>query len=154
MNIASTTSSNNKIFTAEIVKNDQDLMIKSMSNSISSLHSHKSYSASTTSSSYAQKINILGVEIIQLPSILEKEIRIKKIFEASNIGLVVDSNYEEGINGCLIKEIKENSVIKSDNRLRVGDYIQSLNNENMKKITNSTAKSILKRASLVSNDIM
>ena len=73
-----TTGTRSKIFTAEIVKNNNDddlTMIKKMSNSINSLHSsHKSCS---TSSSYAQKINILGVEIIKLPSILEKEIRIR-----------------------------------------------------------------------------
>ncbi len=68
--------------------------------------------------------------------------------------MIVDCNFEEGINGCIIKEIKDNSAISKDKRLQIGDYILSVNNENMKKITNSTAKSILKRASLVSSDIM
>lgn len=69
-------------------------------------------------------------------------------------GLIVDSNYDEGLNGCIINEIKDNGAVYKDKRLIIGDYILSVNNENMKKITNSTAKSIIKRASLSSKDIM
>ena len=148
---------------AELVKNEEKSL---SSNSANSLHgSHKEecstvMSASTTSSinnsatTSTYKVNILGVEIIKLPSMLERELRIVKRNYEPDLGLIVDSNYEEGVNGCVVKEIKENSIVKRDNRLRTGDYIRSVNNENMKKITNSIAKSILKRAALVSNDIM
>jgi hypothetical protein len=77
------------------------------------------------------------------------------VFDARlQLGLSVDSNHDEGQNGCKIVKITENSAAHRDGRLAIGDYILAVNNENMRNITNATAKSVLKRASLVSTDIM
>ena len=68
------------------------------------------------------------------------------------IGLTVDAQ-DKAINGCIAKTIQSGSAIAKDGRLSVGDYIISINNESMKRITNSQARAILRRSSLLSTDI-
>jgi C-terminal processing protease CtpA/Prc len=40
-----------------------------------------------------------------------------------------------------------------DGRIKVGDYIVSVNNESTRKITNAQARAIIRRASLLGFDI-
>ena len=69
------------------------------------------------------------------------------------LGLVVDAYVDEGVNGCLIRSIAPTTTTTKQYTLRPGDYILSINNENMKKISNAQARSIIRRASLVRSDI-
>lgn len=98
-------------------------------------------------------MNILGKEIVRLPNYLEKELRIVKHFYPLGI-ISVDCSVDEGINGCVIKKIEPNSACAKDGRLKVGDYLLSVNNEKMRILTNSSARAILNRASLTSKDVM
>ncbi len=70
-----------------------------------------------------------------------------------SLGLVVDAYVDEGVNGCLIRSIAPASIIANQHGIRPGDYILSINNENMKKISNAQARSIIRRASLMGSDI-
>ena len=90
--------------------------------------------------------------MIALPNFLEHEIKVKKNYTA--LGIQVDCDRDEGVNGCMVSNITQDSAVERDARLNLGDFILSLNNENMRKISNATAKAILKRASLTSSDIV
>ena len=98
-------------------------------------------------------INILGKEIIKLPTQLEREIKIKKKFDPLGISSV-DCHTDEGINGCVVLKIEPNTACAKDNRLKEGDYLLSVNNEQMRNLTNSSAKAVLNRASLTSSDVV
>lgn len=98
-------------------------------------------------------INILGKEIIKLPTFLEKEIKIKKSFDPLGITLV-DCYVDEGVNGCIILKIEKSSACYKDSRLNVGDYLLSVNNEQMRNLTNSSARAILNRATLTSSELI
>ena len=78
-------------------------------------------------------INILGKEIVKLPVELECEIKIKKKFDPLGIQSV-DCLYDEGVNGCLVLRIEPNTACARDNRLKVGDYLLSVNNEQMRNL--------------------
>lgn len=54
----------------------------------------------------------------------------------------------------IVKEISENGAVFKDGRLQLGDCLIEINNENLKDITNSQARAILRRAQLLSTDIM
>ena len=88
-----------------------------------------------------------------MPCHLEREIKIKKYFYPLGLSQV-DCQVDEGINGCVIVKIDKNSAISRDNRLRAGDYLLSVNNEQMRNLSNSSARSILNRASLTSRDVV
>jgi len=61
---------------------------------------------------------------------------------------------DKGINGCVVKTLQKVGAIYKDGRIQVGDYIMSINNESMRRITNTQARVILRRASMVvSTDI-
>ncbi|KAK7495863.1 hypothetical protein BaRGS_00012853 [Batillaria attramentaria] len=79
----------------------------------------------------------------------EKHIRLEKGSE--QLGLTVET-VDKGVNGCVVKAISKGAVSK-DGRLQVGDYIVSINNESLRRITNAQARAILRRTSLLSNDI-
>jgi hypothetical protein len=98
-------------------------------------------------------INILGKDIIKLPSHLEREIKIKKNFDPLGIQSV-DCQVDEGINGCQVLQIDPNSACGKDKRIRVGDFLLYVNNEQMRNLSNSSAKAILNRASLTSTDVV
>lgn len=106
----------------------------------------------STCSLNSTRVLRLGKEVIALPNFLEHEIKVKKNYTA--LGIQVDCEWDEGVNGCVVKGITTDSAVERDARLKVGDFILALNNENMRKITNATAKAILKRASLTSSDIV
>ena len=133
-------------------KNNNKYKVSS-SKSRPTIFSSTMVSRSSSRSSSAKIINILGKEIVKLPAELECEIKIKKKFDPLGIQ-TVDCLYDEGINGCLVLRIEPNTACARDNRLKVGDYLLSVNNEQMKNLTNSTAKGILNRASLTSNDVV
>jgi C-terminal processing protease CtpA/Prc len=70
------------------------------------------------------------------------------------LGLIVDAYVDEGVNGCYIRSTTTpSSTIATQHVLRPGDYILSINNESMKKISNAQARSIIRRASLIGSDI-
>jgi len=104
-------------------------------------------------SSSVKIINILGKEIIKLPLCLEREIKIKKEFKTLGISLV-DSNVDEGVNGCCILKIEKNSACFNDARLQVGDYLIAINNEQLRNVSNSSARAILNRATLTSSEYL
>jgi hypothetical protein len=103
--------------------------------------------------SIVKVLNILGTDLVKFPAQLEKEVKIKKNFDP--LGIVnVDCFIDHGINGCAILKIEPNSACSKDNTLDCGDYLVSVNNEKMRNLTNSRAKSILNRASLTSSDVL
>ncbi|CAF0743296.1 unnamed protein product [Rotaria sordida] len=103
---------------------------------------------STSSQSSGRVITLLNHEVIQLPIDLECETLIKYNFD--QLGLVVDASVDEGVNGCYIRSITSTS---NNTCLQAGDFIVSINNENMRKISNAQARSIIRRASLIGSDI-
>ena len=117
------------------------------------LHSSTLASRSSSRSSSAKIINILGKDIIKLPVELECEIKIRKKFDPLGIQSV-DCNSDEGVNGCIVLRIEPNTACARDARLKSGDYLLSVNNEQMRNLTNATAKGILNRASLTSSDVV
>lgn len=95
-------------------------------------------------------IHSLGGSTESLPSTLEKTIKIRKGQE--QLGITVDA-IDKGVNGCVVKSISPNGAIGRDGRIAVGDYIVSINNESMRRITNAQSRAILRRASLLGIDI-
>ncbi|XP_076440217.1 multiple PDZ domain protein-like isoform X4 [Babylonia areolata] len=85
-----------------------------------------------------------------LPSELEKCISLDKGNE--QLGINVET-VDKGINGCVIKSIIPGGAVHKDGRLQPGDYIVSINNESLRRITNAQARAILRRTSLLSSDI-
>ncbi len=113
----------------------------------------KAHSCCSSRSSSVKIVNILGKEIIKLPNFLEREIKVRKNFQPLGISSV-DCQIDEGINGCTILKIDPNTACAKDNNLKVGDYLLSVNNEQMRNLTNSSAKAILNRASLTCTDVV
>jgi C-terminal processing protease CtpA/Prc len=68
------------------------------------------------------------------------------------VGLTVET-VEKGINGCIVKTISPLGAVAKDGRIRVNDYIVFVNNETLRRITNSQARAILRRAQLLGTDI-
>ncbi|CAF2616811.1 unnamed protein product [Rotaria sp. Silwood2] len=101
---------------------------------------------STSSQSSGRVITLLNHEVVQLPIDLERETLIKHNFD--QLGLAVDASVDEGVNGCYIRLITSNNTC-----LQTGDFIVSINNEHMRKISNAQARSIIRRASLIGSDI-
>ncbi|CAF4453124.1 unnamed protein product, partial [Adineta steineri] len=93
-------------------------------------------------------ITLLNHEVIQLPVQLEREMLIKHNFD--QLALVVDASIDAGVNGCCIQSIVSPSI---EIPLKIGDFITSINNENMRKISNAQARAIIRRASLIGSDI-
>ena len=60
---------------------------------------------------------------------------------------------DKGVNGCVVKSLTPEGAVQKDGRLQPGDYIVSINNESLRRITNAQAKAILRRTSLLSSDI-
>lgn len=58
---------------------------------------------------------------------------------------------DKGINGCIVKVLKKDGAVYQDGRIQVGDYIMSINNESMRRITNTQARLILRRASMMTS---
>lgn len=60
---------------------------------------------------------------------------------------------DKGVNGCAVKQIQAGGAIEKDGRIQLGDYILTINNESLRGITNAQARAILRRASLLGQDI-
>ena len=113
---------------------------------------------------------MLDPPVIQLPTYLEREILIKINFDElskreekkleswknsywkclSFVDLVVDASVDEGVNGCCITSITSTSI---DHCLEPGDFLISINHENMRKISNEQATAIIQRAASIGSDI-
>nr|CAD7571371.1 unnamed protein product [Timema californicum] len=91
-----------------------------------------------------------GAEILQLPPSLEFDIRVHK--GAEPLGITVDS-VDRGVNGMLVISVAAGGALAKDGRLAPGDYLLSVNNESLRKVTNSQARAILRRAQLLSTEI-
>ena len=63
-------------------------------------------------------------------------------------GVTVDA-VDRGVNGCVVKTIIPTGAIGNDGRIQVGDYLVTVNNETLRRVTNAQARSILRRASLL-----
>ena len=61
---------------------------------------------------------------------------------------------DRGVNGMIVKALNPNGAISKDGRLKIGDHLTAINNESLRNVTNSKAKAILRRAQLLSTDIM
>ena len=55
--------------------------------------------------------------------------------------------------GTLVRQIESESCVAKDGRLKTGDLILYLNHECLWRVTSSQAKTVLRRAELVSNSI-
>uniref|UniRef100_A0A1I7RYQ8 CDT1 domain-containing protein n=1 Tax=Bursaphelenchus xylophilus TaxID=6326 RepID=A0A1I7RYQ8_BURXY len=86
-------------------------------------------------------------DVISLPPHLERSIKVMK--GALPMGIVLDADVDKAINGCVVKSICSKKAIGRDGRVQVGDYIVRLNTENLRNVTNSQARAILKRTNLV-----
>lgn len=119
----------------------------------------------STSSQTLDHVELLANhEIIQLPMYLERELLIKNNFDQLskssriiktlkhilNLDLTVDASIDHGINGCCVRSITSTAI---DNCLKADDFLTSINNENMRKISNAQARAIIRRAALVGSDI-
>ncbi|XP_069682015.1 multiple PDZ domain protein-like isoform X7 [Periplaneta americana] len=91
-----------------------------------------------------------AADILQLPSSLEMDIRVHK--GAEPLGLSVDS-VDKGVNGMLVVAVASGGCIARDGRIVPGDYLLTVNNESLRKVTNSQARAILRRTQLLSTDI-
>ncbi|KAG8197760.1 hypothetical protein JTE90_006804 [Oedothorax gibbosus] len=92
-----------------------------------------------------------GFETPVLPNALERIVKIKK--GNNRLGLVLDI-VDKGQNGMVIKSIRPASAVDKDGTVQVGDYILGVNSENMRNITRSQARAIIRRAELTSSDIV
>jgi C-terminal processing protease CtpA/Prc len=68
------------------------------------------------------------------------------------VGLSVNS-VDKGVNGMLVVAVAGSGCIARDGRIVPGDYLLSVNNESLRKVTNSQARAILRRTQLLSTDI-
>ncbi|XP_014783948.1 multiple PDZ domain protein [Octopus bimaculoides] len=92
----------------------------------------------------------LSGSVDSLPASLEKNIKVQK--GQQHLGITVDA-VDKGLNGCVVKSISPDGAVSKDGRIDIGDYIVSINNENMRRITNAQSRAILRRASLLGMDI-
>ena len=102
------------------------------------------------SSSGSDLVHPATPEVPPLPTALEQTIRIKKGSDPLGVNVeVVDG----GINGVVITSVTRGGAIHRDGRLRMGDYLVSVNHETMRFATNAQARAILRRTQLVSTDV-
>jgi hypothetical protein len=55
--------------------------------------------------------------------------------------------------GTVVRQVEPSGAVHRDGRLRTGDLVLYLNHESLWRVTSSQAKSILRRAELVSTGI-
>ena len=60
---------------------------------------------------------------------------------------------DKGVNGMLVVAVVGGGCVARDGRIVPGDYLVSVNNESLRKVTNSQARAILRRTQLLSTDI-
>ncbi|KAK6042358.1 hypothetical protein COOONC_20137 [Cooperia oncophora] len=59
------------------------------------------------------------------------------------------SDKDKGVNGAVVKSICSKKAISLDGRIQVGDYIVRINQENLRNVTSSQARAILRRTNLI-----
>ncbi|KAK6624473.1 hypothetical protein RUM44_011332 [Polyplax serrata] len=91
-----------------------------------------------------------AADVVHLPPSLEVEIRVHKGTEP--LGISVDS-VDQGVNGMLVVLVVPGGAVARDGHIHPGDYLISVNHETLRKVTNSQARAILRRAQLLSTDI-
>ncbi|XP_065205069.1 multiple PDZ domain protein-like isoform X4 [Planococcus citri] len=91
-----------------------------------------------------------GIKSLPLPSALETEIKILK--GCKSLGINVEC-LGDGANGMIVTEVTPGGAFDHDGRVSVGDFLLSINNETLRRSTQSQARSILKRTQLLSTDI-
>ncbi|XP_074598985.1 multiple PDZ domain protein-like isoform X2 [Brevipalpus obovatus] len=89
--------------------------------------------------------------VTPLPHALERTLRVRK--GTDPLGLTLELA-DRGINGMMIKALNPIGAIAKDGRLRVGDYLVAMNSESFRNVTNSQARAILRRAQLISGDMI
>ena len=67
-------------------------------------------------------------------------------------GIIVES-VDKAINGCQVKTIVECEAIGKDGRIKVGDFLTSVNGETLRRVSNAQARALLRRVSYVDSDI-
>jgi len=67
-------------------------------------------------------------------------------------GLSVDS-VGRSVNGMLVLAVAPGGALYRDGRIVPGDFLVAVNNENLRNVTNSQARAILRRAQLLTTDI-
>lgn len=92
-----------------------------------------------------------AADVIPLPPELEEEIRVEKN-PGEPLGLQLEA-VDKAINGCMVKSLLKTGAVGKDNRVHAGDLVTKLNNETLRNVTNSQARTILRRANLISNEV-
>ncbi|CAI5443601.1 unnamed protein product [Caenorhabditis angaria] len=86
-------------------------------------------------------------DVIFLPAHLERTVKLQK--GPLPLGVVLDSEKDKGVNGCVVKSICGKKAVALDGRIQVGDFVTKINTESLRNATNSQARAILKRTNLV-----
>lgn len=71
----------------------------------------------------------------------------------SIVGLTLELA-ERGANGMLVKGINPGGAVALDGRVEVGDYLVAINNESLRNVTNSQVRAIIRRAQLLTDEMM
>jgi len=82
-----------------------------------------------------------------LPQALEQKIRIVK--DTDTLGLQVDIE-DGGLNGMVVRSLTRGGTLARDGRIQPGDYLVSVNSENMRGVSQNQALAVLRRTQLVS----
>ncbi|RWS15874.1 patj-like protein [Dinothrombium tinctorium] len=100
----------------------------------------------------ASKSGFVSSSVIPpVPSALERTIRIKK--GSDPLGLTLEL-VERGVNGMCVKSLSPLGAVSKDGRIKIGDFLIAINSESLRNITNSQARAILRRAQLLTTDIL
>ncbi|RWS31496.1 multiple PDZ domain protein-like protein, partial [Leptotrombidium deliense] len=89
--------------------------------------------------------------VMPVPSALERTIRLRK--GSDPLGLTLEL-VDRGINGMVVKSLARNGAVHKDGRIQVGDFLIAINSESLRNVTNSQARAILRRAQLLTTDIL
>ena len=76
----------------------------------------------------------------------------QNVFHCFSVGIQLEALAYE-LCGTLVRQIEPSGLVYRDGRLRTGDLILYLNHESLWRVTSSQAKTILRRAELVSTGI-
>ncbi|XP_072157075.1 multiple PDZ domain protein isoform X4 [Bemisia tabaci] len=87
-----------------------------------------------------------GLGYLTLPTLLEEEIQMER--HCPSFGVTLEF-VGDGSNGMLVKNISSDGDFARDNRIVPNDFLVSLNNENLRHITNAQARLIIQRAELL-----
>ena len=89
-------------------------------------------------------------DVVPLPSSLETHLKLPKGPLPLGLGL---ETVEKGVNGMRIATLTPSGAVARHGRVRPGDYLTRLNNENLRCVTRAQSRSILKRANVVGKTV-